>query len=151
MSSNNDNVELESEMRMVAHFMARKFMQDIEQKPEKESFIEFRPPNDTRKAHSLNFPWDTCNAFVKVSWDPKWLVGLRIIFGAFSTRKDEDGDIIYEKIAPQAQELIETLQKKYDIRTAYPFPPKRLNTEELESIFNAIINEDNLIYVAKTW
>lgn len=90
MSLNNvelENEMIENEMKMVvAHFMARKFMQDIEQKPGKESFVEFRPPKDTRKPHPLNFPWDKCNALVKITWHPKWLLGLSIIFGAFSTR-----------------------------------------------------------------
>lgn len=68
--------KMTSEMKMVAHFMARKFIQDIERNPDKQSFIEFCPDKDFRKPHSSNLPWNQCNGYVKVYWNyDNWLLG----------------------------------------------------------------------------
>jgi len=148
--SKSNDITPNDEMKIVAHFMARKFMQDIEQRPGKESFIEFRPEKDFRKPNPLNHPWDKCNAFVTVSWDPKWLIGLKVIFGAFTPRPD-DMNAIHEEIAPNTKNIVKNFQTQHGIKDAYPFPKECLSTQEIQSIFDSIINDDNLIYVTKTW
>jgi hypothetical protein len=140
-----------NEMKMVAKFMVRKIMQDIQRNPDKESFIEFRPPKDIRTPNPLNYPWDKCNSFVKVYWNSNWLFGLRVIFGAFIVRPNPDGNPIYEEISPNAEKIVKDFQTHHDIKKGYPFEKGVLTIPEIQSIFDAIIEKDNLIYVTKTW